>query len=56
MVLNAALLVGTLKYASGRAAPVWQRTPRTAERSQRLAMRREQRKAAERSKEDWPAA
>lgn len=56
MVLNAALLVGTLKYLSGRAAPVWQRTPRTAERSQRLAMRREQRKAAARSKEDWPAA
>lgn len=31
MVLNVALLLGTVKYLAGRAAPVWQTTPRTAE-------------------------
>jgi cellulose synthase/poly-beta-1,6-N-acetylglucosamine synthase-like glycosyltransferase len=56
MVLNAALFVGTLKYLSGRAAPVWQRTPRTVERMQRSRTPREHRKAAARSQEDSPAA
>ena len=56
MVLNAALLIGTLKYLSGRAAPIWQRTPRTAERMQRLRTQRGHRKAAARSQEDSPAA
>jgi len=56
MVLNAALLVGTLKYVSGQAAPVWQRTPRTAERHQRARTHRGERKAAARSQEDSPAA
>ena len=56
MVLNAALLIGTLKYMSGRAAPVWQRTPRTAERMQRLRAQRAHEKAAARSQEDSPAA
>lgn len=56
MVLNAALLIGTLKYLSGRAAPIWQRTPRTAERMQRLRTQRGHRKAAPRSQEDSPAA
>lgn len=56
MVLNAALLLGTLKYLSGRAAPVWQRTPRTAETMQRRRTRRERSKAAARSQEDSPAA
>ena len=31
MVLNAALLLGAIKYLAGRSAPVWQRTSRTAE-------------------------
>ena len=31
MVLNVALLMGTIKFLSGRAAPVWKATPRTAE-------------------------
>ena len=31
MVLNVALLFGMVKYLAGRAAPVWQTTPRTAE-------------------------
>ena len=56
MVLNAALLIGTLKYLSGRAAPTWQRTPRTPERKQRLRTQRGHRKAAPRSQEDSPAA
>jgi cellulose synthase/poly-beta-1,6-N-acetylglucosamine synthase-like glycosyltransferase len=56
MVLNAALLLGTLKYLSGRAAPSWQRTPRTAERRQRLLAHRDHTKAAARSQEDSPAA
>ena len=56
MALNAALLIGTLKYVSGRAAPIWQRTPRTAERMQRLRTQRGPRKAAARSQEDSPAA
>lgn len=56
MVLNAALLLGALKYLSGRAAPVWQRTPRTAEAMQRLRTHRDHRKAAARSQEDSPAA
>jgi cellulose synthase/poly-beta-1,6-N-acetylglucosamine synthase-like glycosyltransferase len=56
MVINAALLLGTFKYVTGRAAPVWQRTPRTAERVQRLRAHRGQRKAAARSQEDSPAA
>jgi cellulose synthase/poly-beta-1,6-N-acetylglucosamine synthase-like glycosyltransferase len=56
MVINAALLLGTCKYITGRAAPVWQRTPRTAERLERLRAHRGQRKAAARSQEDSPAA
>ena len=56
MALNAALLLGTLKYVSGHAAPVWQRTPRTADRLQRLRAQRGHQKAAARSKEDSPAA
>jgi len=56
MALNAALLIGTLKYMSGRAAPIWQRTPRTAERMQRLRTQRGPRKTAARSQEDSPAA
>lgn len=56
MVLNSALLIGTLKSMCGRAAPVWQRTPRTAERMQRVLMHREQTKAAARSQRDSPAA
>jgi cellulose synthase/poly-beta-1,6-N-acetylglucosamine synthase-like glycosyltransferase len=56
MVLNAALLLGTLKYVTGRAAPVWQRTPRTAERMSRHRMPRGQKTAAARSEEDSPAA
>jgi len=56
MVLNAALLIGMLKYVSGRAAPIWHRTPRTAERMQRLRTQREHRKTAARSQEDSPAA
>ena len=55
MVLNAALLLGTLKYVTGRAAPVWQRTPRTAE-MHRLRTQRERATAASRSQEDSPAA
>ena len=31
MVLNVALLIGTIKFLSGRAAPVWKATPRTTE-------------------------
>jgi len=31
MVLNAALLIGTIKFLLGQAAPVWKATPRTAE-------------------------
>lgn len=31
IALNAALLLGALKFLSGRSAPVWQTTPRTAE-------------------------
>jgi hypothetical protein len=49
-------LIGTLKSMSGRAAPVWQRTPRTAERMQRVLMHREQTEAAVRSQRDSPAA
>jgi cellulose synthase/poly-beta-1,6-N-acetylglucosamine synthase-like glycosyltransferase len=56
MVLNAALLLGTMKFVTGRAAPVWQRTPRTAERTQRVRMHRGPRKAAARSQGDSPAA
>jgi len=56
MVLNTALLLGALKYVTGRAAPAWQRTPRTAERMQRHRMHRGHIKAAARSEEDSPAA
>jgi cellulose synthase/poly-beta-1,6-N-acetylglucosamine synthase-like glycosyltransferase len=57
MVINAALLLGTFKYATGRAAPVWQRTPRTAERCHRLRGQRGHVKAAAPSQEeDSPAA
>jgi len=56
MVLNAALLLGTLKYLSGRSAPVWQRTSRAAERTQRLRAHRGHMKAAARSRGDSPAA
>jgi hypothetical protein len=56
MVLNAALLLGTIKYLSGRAAPVWQRTSRAAERTQRLHAHRGRMKAAARSRGDSPAA
>jgi cellulose synthase/poly-beta-1,6-N-acetylglucosamine synthase-like glycosyltransferase len=56
MVLNAALLLGTLKYLSGRSAAVWQRTPRTAEHAQRLRAHRGKRQAAARSPWDSPAA
>jgi cellulose synthase/poly-beta-1,6-N-acetylglucosamine synthase-like glycosyltransferase len=56
MVLNAALLVGTVKYVSGRAAPVWQRTSRNAERIRRVRTPRGERTAAVRSQEDSPAA
>jgi cellulose synthase/poly-beta-1,6-N-acetylglucosamine synthase-like glycosyltransferase len=31
IVLNAALLLGTLKFMTGRSAPVWQTTPRTTD-------------------------
>ena len=57
-VLNSALLIGTLKSMCGRAAPVWQPTPRTAEQMQmqRVLMHREQTKAAVRSQRDSPAA
>ena len=56
MVLNAALLLGMLKYVTGRAAPVWQRTPRTAERMPRHRTPRGHKTAAARSEEDSPAA
>ena len=56
MVLNVALLLGALKYVMGRAAPAWQRTPRTAERMQRHRMHRGHIKTATRSEEDSPAA
>jgi cellulose synthase/poly-beta-1,6-N-acetylglucosamine synthase-like glycosyltransferase len=59
MVINAALLLGTLKYVTGRAAPVWQRTSRTAE-VHRLRTRPTPMKATTRShdesREDSPAA
>jgi hypothetical protein len=56
MVLNVALLLGTMKYLSGRAMPVWQRTSRTAERKQRTRMHPGHGKAAARSQEDSSAA
>jgi cellulose synthase/poly-beta-1,6-N-acetylglucosamine synthase-like glycosyltransferase len=56
MALNAALLLGTLKYVTGYSAPVWQRTPRTADRMPRPRMPRGHRTAAARSEEDSPAA
>jgi len=31
MVLNAALLIGTIKFLAGRATPMWEATPRTAD-------------------------
>jgi hypothetical protein len=56
MVLNAALFVGTLKYVTGRAAPVWRRTPRTGERMAWHHMPCGDTTAAARSEEDSPAA
>jgi biofilm PGA synthesis N-glycosyltransferase PgaC len=60
MVLNAALLLGTLKYLAGRATPVWQRTPRTGERIPHLRAYRSHTKpvveSPEQSQEDSPAA
>ena len=56
MVLNAALLLGAWKYLSGRAAPVWQRTPRTAERIASHRTPCGHTTAAARSEEDSPAA
>ncbi|HKT34006.1 MAG TPA: glycosyltransferase family 2 protein [Nitrospira sp.] len=56
MVINAALLLGTLKYVTGRAAPVWQRTSRTAELMHRIRTRPTRVKAAARSQKDSPAA
>ena len=57
MVLNAALLVGTFKYVTGRAAPVWQRTSRSAEvPNLDRGLRSRTAKAVAGSKEDSPAA
>lgn len=56
IVLNAALLIGTLKYVTGRALPVWQRTPRTAEVLHLHRTDRGRVKEAVRSQEDSPAA
>ncbi|HET8722466.1 MAG TPA: glycosyltransferase family 2 protein [Nitrospira sp.] len=56
IVLNAALLLGALKYLTGRAAPVWQRTPRKAERMAPHHIACGHTTAAARSEEDSPAA
>ena len=56
MVLNAALLIGTIKFLAGRAAPVWKATPRTAEILQMARAHSSQVKAVSGSQEDRSTA
>jgi cellulose synthase/poly-beta-1,6-N-acetylglucosamine synthase-like glycosyltransferase len=56
MVLNAALLIGTVKFLTGRAAPVWKATPRTADIMQMAHMRSGRAEAVQSSQEDSSAA
>lgn len=56
MVLNAALLIGTIKFLAGRAAPVWKATPRTAEILQMARAHSSQVKAVSGSREDRSTA
>jgi len=56
MVLNAALLIGAVKFLLGRAAPVWKATPRTAEMMQMAQVRSRRAKAVSGSQEDRSAA
>jgi cellulose synthase/poly-beta-1,6-N-acetylglucosamine synthase-like glycosyltransferase len=56
MALNAALLIGTITFLAGRAAPVWKATPRTAEILQMAHAHSGRAKVASGSQEDGSAA
>jgi hypothetical protein len=56
MVLNAALLLGTMKFLTGRSASVWQRTSRTGDIRERTRVQKSRAKAMTGRKEDRRAA
>jgi biofilm PGA synthesis N-glycosyltransferase PgaC len=56
MVLNAALFLGAVKYITGRAAPVWKATPRTAQILQMAHARHDRARMLSESQEDESAA
>jgi cellulose synthase/poly-beta-1,6-N-acetylglucosamine synthase-like glycosyltransferase len=56
MVLNTALLLGTMKFLTGRSASVWQRTSRTGDIRERTRVQKSRAKAMTGRKEDRRAA
>ena len=56
MVLNAALLIGTIRFLTGRSAPVWKATPRTGEILQMAHTRSGRAKVVSGSQEGGSAA